>query len=99
MKEYGTEGFIKFERVSPFDCLFNSRFESGNLRQVFKVLKDHDFDMVPVDDEVPDYLPEELQQEKRQEIKELRIVVMKDRHEKHITEEKEDEVEMKLLPN
>lgn len=60
IKEYPTEGFIKFERIRAHDCLFNSRFESGNLRQVFKVVLDIDKDWVPVDDEVPDYLPEEL---------------------------------------
>lgn len=37
MKEFATEGYIKFEKLRPYDCLFNSRFESGNLRQVFKV--------------------------------------------------------------
>ena len=33
--EFKTEAFIKFERVRSYDCFFNSRFESGNLRQVF----------------------------------------------------------------
>ena len=79
MKEYETEGYIKFERVRPFDCMFNSRFESGNLRQVFKVPKEHDFDMIPVDDQVPDYLPEELQEEKREENKQKRITYMNER--------------------
>ena len=32
MKQYETEGYIKLERVRPYECLFNSRFESGNLR-------------------------------------------------------------------
>ena len=32
MKEFPTEGYIKFDRLRPYDCLFNSRFESGNLR-------------------------------------------------------------------
>jgi len=59
-KQYATEGFIKFERLRPYDCLFNSRFESGNLRQVFKVPMDTDFDWIPCDEVVQDYLPEEL---------------------------------------
>ena len=96
MKEFPTEGYIKFERLRPYDCLFNSRFESGNLRQVFKVPQDYDFDWIPVDDTVPDYLPEELQEEKREEIKQARIKYQAERKEKHKTEEVEDAVEMKL---
>lgn len=96
MKQYETEGYVKYEKLRPFDCLFNSRFESGNLRQAFKVPKDHDFDMIPVDDEVPDYLPDELQQEKRIEIKEARIAALNARKSKHLKEEKEDEIEMNL---
>ena len=59
-KEYIAEGLIKFERVRPHDIFFNSRFESGNLRQVYKVPLDIDFDWIPKDDIVPDYIPEEL---------------------------------------
>lgn len=59
-KEYETEAYIKFERIRPHDCMFNSRFESGNLRQVFKLPQDIDFDWIPVEDSVPDYIPEEL---------------------------------------
>ena len=62
MKEYAMEGLIKLSLMRPYECLFNSRFESGNLRQVFKVPKEVDFDTVPIDDEIPDYLPEELQE-------------------------------------
>ena len=65
IKEYTTEGYIKFERVRSHDCFFNSNFESGNLRQVFKVPQEPDFDWVPVEERVPDYLPEELQEERR----------------------------------
>lgn len=60
MKEYPTEGFIKFERLRWWDCLFNSRFESGNLRQAFKVPVEADFEYIPVDEPVPDYLPEDI---------------------------------------
>ena len=67
-KEFITEGFIKFEKARPDDIFFNSRFESGNLRQVYKVNLDSDFDWIPKDDKVPDYLPEELQEERRVEI-------------------------------
>ena len=67
MKQFQTEGYIKFERLRPWECLFNSRFESGNLRQVFKVPKEIDFDMIPVDMEVPDFLPEEIQEERKEE--------------------------------
>lgn len=46
-KAFVTEGFIKFERARANDCFFNSRFESGNLRQVFRVPQESDFDWVP----------------------------------------------------
>ena len=63
---------------------------------MFKVPQEYDFDWIPVDDEVPDYLPEELQDEKREEIKQTRIRVQKERIEKHKNEEIEDAAEMKL---
>ena len=44
--EFKTEAFIKYERVRSTDCLFNSRFESGNLRQVFKVPLETDQDWI-----------------------------------------------------
>lgn len=52
--------FIKYDRIRLTDCLFNSRFESGNLRQVFKVPLETDQDWIPADEPVPDHLPEEL---------------------------------------
>jgi len=97
-KDYVTEGYIKFERLRPFDCLFNSRFESGNLRQVFKVPQEVDFDWIPLDETVPDYLPEELQEIQKEEIKQKRIAYIKQCNEKYIEEEKEDLKEMELLP-
>ena len=67
-KEFECEGYIKFEKARPHDIFFNSRFESGNLRQVYKVNLENDFDWIPKDDKVPDYLPDELQEERRKEI-------------------------------
>ena len=60
MKQFETEGLIKFERVRSTDILFNSRFESGNLRQVFKIPRDGDYEWEDIMPEVPDYLPPEL---------------------------------------
>ena len=97
-KEYIAEGLIKFERVRPHDIFFNSRFESGNLRQVYKVPLDIDFDWIPKDDIVPDYIPEELQEERRQEIIQERKDYLAKLQKKHIEEEKQDEEEMKLEP-
>ena len=98
-RKYETEGYIKFQRIRPFECLFNSRFESGNLRQVFKVPREIDFDMVPIEEEIPDYLPEEVQEIRREENKQKKQARQKDRLQKHIAEEKEDEIDMKLPPN
>ena len=47
--EFKTEAFIKYDRVRSTDCFFNSRFESGNLRQVFKVPYEADQDWIPAD--------------------------------------------------
>lgn len=60
IKEFVTEGYIKFERIRSHDCFFNASFESGNLRQVFKVPVEVDFDWIPVEEKVPNYLPEEI---------------------------------------
>ena len=97
-KEYIAEGLIKFERVRPHDVFFNSRFESGNLRQVYKVPQDIDFDWIPKDDIVPDYIPEELQEERRLEIIQERKDYLAKLQKKHIEEEKLDEEEMKIEP-
>ena len=75
-KAFVTEGYIKFERARAHDCFFNSRFESGNLRQVFKVPQESDFDWVPVPETVPDYLPDDLQEERRQEIQKAQQAAM-----------------------
>lgn len=89
-KTYETEGYIKFERLRPHDCLFNSRFESGNLRQVFKVPMEIDMDWIPVDEKIPDYLPDEIQEEKRAMNKKIRHESMQKISENHEEEEKED---------
>ena len=72
MKKYEIEGFIKFERIRGTDVVFNSKFESGNLRQAFRVPYNHDFESVEVEEEVPDFLPEIDQQEIRERILERR---------------------------
>lgn len=94
-KEYIAEGLIKFERIRTHDVFFNSRFESGNLRQVYKVPQEIDFDYIPKDDIVPDYIPEELQELRREEIIEERKAFMAKLQKKHIEEETEDAEELK----
>jgi len=38
---------------------FNSRFQSGNLRQVYRVNKDIDYEEIEVEEPIPDYVPDE----------------------------------------
>ena len=53
------EGYIRFERARCIDVFFNSRFESGNLRQVYRVNKEVDYEEIEAEDPLPDYLPDE----------------------------------------
>ena len=69
------------------------------MRQVFKVPQEHDYDWIPCDEVVPDFLPEDLQEEIIERNKQQRIKSQKDRFDKHLDEEKEDEADMKLPPN
>ena len=64
--KFDTEGYIKFERLRGHDCIFNGRFECGNLRQVFKVPLEHDFDLIAKDEIVQEHLPDEIQIEIRE---------------------------------
>ena len=59
-KAFETEGLIRYEKCRTHDVLFNSRFESGNCRQVFKVPQEADYEYVDIEPTVPDYLPPEL---------------------------------------
>ena len=68
LKEYEIEGYMKFERARGTDVFFNSQFESGNLRQAFRVPYAEDFELVEVDEEVPDFLPLEDQEDIRKRI-------------------------------
>ena len=74
----------KFERIRNSDVLFNSRFESGNLRQVFKVPRDGDYEWVEIEPEVPDYLPPELQEEEKAKIDKMMAEKEKERKEKRL---------------
>ena len=96
-KKHETEGRIKFERIRNYDCLFNSRFECGNLRQVFKVPQEHDYEWIELEPEVPDYLPEELQAEERQKNKEWLEKRAAIRRAKQEDREQEEEQEIREL--
>ena len=90
------EGYIRFDRVRCKDVFFNSRFESGNLRQVYRVNKDDDYEEVEVEEEeIPDYLPEEEIESLTAQRKERHEIVQKALKEKHETEDLEEEKVMK----
>ena len=79
LKEYDVDGYMKFERVRGTDVFFNSAFESGNLRQAFRVPYAEDFEEVEVEPEVPDFLPEDDQREQRQRIADRRARLAEER--------------------
>jgi hypothetical protein len=79
------EGYIRFERVKSTDVFFNSRFESGNLRQVYKINRPTDYETIDVDK----YLSELAEpMDRREAIKKLVA-------EKHEQEDIEEEREFK----
>ena len=54
------EGYIILENPQEPDILFNSRFESGNLKQAFRLPREEDYMEVEAVEQIPDYYPEEL---------------------------------------
>ena len=75
--------------------IFNSKFESGNLRQVFRVPYNHDFESIEIEEEVPDFLPEIDQEEIRQRIIERRKKLAEEKKERLKKEEEDAATEYK----
>ena len=91
MAKIEPEGYIHFERVRAIDVFFNSRFYSGNLKQVFRVNKESDYEEIEVEHPLPDYVPDEDVDEIKKKKQLRRVVVDKMLKEKHEAEDLKEE--------
>lgn len=88
LKKEDCEGYIRINNPSEFDLFFNSRFESGNLRQVFRIPREEDYE-TDENDVIPSFLPEEEQEILRKNYRKERAI--RKAKEKEIRDKEEEE--------